>query len=59
MIILKTSQELSRMREAGRIAGGALAAGMEACKPGVTTMDVNRAVHQFITSHGAMPSFLG
>ncbi len=59
MIILKTSQELSRMREAGRIAGGALAAGMEACKPGVTTMDVNRAVHQFITSHGAKPSFLG
>jgi len=59
MIILKTSQELSRMREAGRVAGGALAAGMEACKPGVTTMDVNRAVHHFITSHGAKPSFLG
>jgi methionyl aminopeptidase len=59
MIILKTSQELSLMREAGRITGGALAAGMEACKPGATTMDVNRAVHHFITSHGAVPSFLG
>lgn len=58
MIILKTSQELSRMREAGRITGGALDAGMKACKPGATTMDVNRAVHHFITSHGAVPSFL-
>ena len=59
MIILKTSQELSHMREAGRIAGGALAAGLAACKAGATTMDVNRAVHHFITSHGAEPSFLG
>lgn len=58
MIILKTSHELSQMREAGRIAGGALAAGLAALKPGATTMDVNRAVHHFITSHGAVPSFL-
>lgn len=59
MIILKTSRELELMREAGRISHLALMAGVKAVAPGRTTMDVNRAVHEVITSFGAKPSFLG
>ena len=59
MIILKTSRELELMREAGRISHLALMAGVRAVQPGATTMDVNRAVHETITSLGGKPSFLG
>ncbi len=59
MIILKTSRELELMREAGRISHLALMAGVRAVQPGATTMDVNRAVHEVITSLGGKPSFLG
>ena len=59
MIILKTSRELELMREAGRISLLALMAGVRAVQPGATTMDVNRAVHETITSLGGKPSFLG
>ena len=59
MIILKTSRELELMREAGRISHLALMAGVRAVQPGATTMDVNRAVHETITSLGGKPSFVG
>lgn len=59
MIVLKTTKELARMKEAGKIAAQALQAGIAAVKPGVTTQDINAKVHQVITSHGAIPSFLG
>jgi len=58
MIILKTSRELAMMREAGKITAGSLQAGVAAVRPGATTLDINRAVHHFITSHGAEPSFI-
>ena len=59
MIVLKTSRELELMREAGRISHLALMAGVKAVRPGATTMDVNRAVHDVILSFGATPSFWG
>lgn len=59
MIVLKTSKELALMREAGRIAAQALQAGLAAVQPGVSTLELNRRIHQVITSHGAVPSFLG
>lgn len=59
MIILKTSHELELMREAGRISHLALMAGVKAVAPGKTTMDINRVVHETITSLGGVPSFLG
>lgn len=59
MIVLKTACEIQAMRQAGRIAAGALQAGLAAVKPGVSTLDVNRIIHNYITSKGATPSFLG
>lgn len=59
MVTLKTSKELAKMRKAGSVTAQALRAGGEAVKPGVTTGEINRIIHQFILSKGAKPSFLG
>ena len=59
MIVLKTSRELSKMREAGRISSRALRLAGEAVEPGVTTAEIDRLVRQYIEKQGATPSFLG
>ena len=59
MIVLKNSKELALMKQAGKITAEALWAGVRACKPGTTTWEINRVVHETITSRGATPSFLG
>ncbi len=59
MIVLKTSRELSKMREAGRISSRALRLAGEAVEPGVTTAEIDRLVRQYIEKEGATPSFLG
>lgn len=59
MIVLKTASELAAMREAGRISAQALQVGGAALKPGITTGEVDRIIHKFIKSQGAIPSFLG
>ena len=59
MIVLKTSRELSLMREAGRISQRALKLAGEAVEPGVTTAEIDRLVRQYIEKEGAAPSFLG
>jgi methionyl aminopeptidase len=50
---------LSAMRVASRIAAQALQAGGEAVRPGVTTDEVDRVVHEFLVDHDAYPSTLG
>ncbi|MBQ2698101.1 MAG: type I methionyl aminopeptidase, partial [Clostridia bacterium] len=59
MITLKGPRELKLMREAGRIASAALRLGGSLVRPGVTTRELDRAMHRFITEQGATPSFLG
>lgn len=59
MVILKTKDELQLMRKAGAITAQALHAGGAMIKPGVTTRQVDRAVHDYIVRCGATPSFLG
>ncbi len=59
MIVLKTSRELSLMKEACVISAGALKAAGEAVAPGVSTADINRVAHEYIVKHGAVPTFLG
>ena len=58
MITLKTTRELSLMREAGRIAARALRQVGEAVRPGVTTEELGRVAHRCITACGAEPTFL-
>lgn len=59
MIILKTTRELETMRDACKLSAQALQVGLEAVRPGASTWEINRKIHDFITSHGAKPSFLG
>lgn len=59
MITVKKPNEIHKMRIAGRLTGEALAYAEERIKPGVTTAQINAWVHEYITSHDAVPSFLG
>ena len=59
MIVIKNSQELQDMRQACKITAAARALAGEMVRPGVTTGAIDKAVHDYIVSQGAKPSFLG
>ena len=59
MICVKSNKEIEKMQKAGAITAGALIAAGEAIRPGMTTYELDKVVHRYITSHGAKPSFLG
>ena len=59
MIVLKTSRELSAMRDAGRISSRALRLAGQAVEPGVSTWEIDRLVRRYIEGEGAVPTFLG
>jgi methionyl aminopeptidase len=59
MIDFKSSWELARMREAGRIVAEVLARLREKVTPGVTTAGVDALAYQIIVGYGAKPSFKG
>lgn len=58
MITLKSAHEIDAMRLAGKITAAARALAGDMVKPGVTTREIDKAVYEFITKHGATPSFL-
>ena len=59
MIAIKNGQELQWMRQACKITAAARALAGEMVRPGVTTKEIDKAVHDYIVSQGAKPSFLG
>ena len=59
MITVKSSKEIELMRQTCRIAAGARSVGRQAIRDGLTTKEIDRAVHEFIVSAGAVPSCLG
>ena len=59
MIIVKNSEQLRLMREAGRITAEALMVAREMIRPGISTKAIDDKVRQFIEKCGAVPSFLG
>lgn len=59
MVIVKSNKEIEKMQKAGKITGGALQYAGEHIKAGMTTLELDRMIHKYITSHGAVPSFLG
>lgn len=58
MITVKKPSEINKMRVAGKLTGDVLKFIEEKIKPGVTTAQVNAAIHEYIVSHDAKPSFL-
>ena len=58
MITIKSGQDLANMRQACKITAAARALAGEMVRPGITTREIDKAVHDFIVSQGAKPSFL-
>lgn len=59
MIKLKSPREIDLMRRAGKVAAAARQLAGKMVTPGVTTREIDKAVHDFILSQGATPTFLG
>jgi methionyl aminopeptidase len=59
MVILKSARQIEQMRQAGRIVAEVLALMAELVKPGVKTLELDTAAHEFIIKAKALPSFKG
>jgi methionyl aminopeptidase len=59
MITRKSPAEIDRMRRAGRLVGHTLTSVVEAARPGVSLLDLDRLAEQVIRGGGGVPSFLG
>jgi methionyl aminopeptidase len=58
-VIIKSVQELERMRMAGKINAKALAAAVAVIEPGVSTATINNAAAAVLKEYGAKPAFVG
>ncbi len=56
---LKSPRELALMREAGKIVAEALRLCRDMARPGVRTVEINRAVEDLFNRYGATPLFKG
>ena len=59
MIHLKNSAQIAAMKDAGRITGEALLVARDMVRPGVSTLEIDTAIRQYIEKCGATPTFLG
>lgn len=59
MAVLTDQKEITALRRSGQIAAEALAAAIQAAKPGVSTLALNDIAEQAIRQRGGTPSFLG
>ena len=59
MIKIKSPREISLMRQAGKITAAARNLAGKMVTAGTTTQEIDKAVHDFIISQGAIPTFLG
>lgn len=58
MISIKSRSEIEKMRLAGKITGMALVEASKHIKPGISTAQLDKIVHDYIVRQGAVPSFL-
>lgn len=59
MITVKTEEEINIMREGGRILASVLKEIKQLAKPGIATIELDRACEALILKYGAKPSFKG
>ncbi len=57
--ILKTPDEIAKLRVANQIVKGALDLVGEMIEPGISTLDLDIAVEKYIRDNGALPTFKG
>ena len=55
-IHIKSARDIELMRQACKITAGARSIGRQAVKDGLTTRQIDKAVHEFIVKSGAVPS---
>jgi methionyl aminopeptidase len=58
-VVLKSSQEIEKMRRAGKVVREVLELVRAHVKPGATTLDLERVAEARITELGAKPAFKG
>ncbi|HTR29069.1 MAG TPA: type I methionyl aminopeptidase [Puia sp.] len=58
MIHYKTPAEIELMRDSARLVSQTLAEAAKVLKPGVTTLQLEKLIGEYIRDHGAVPSFL-
>ena len=58
MMTIKNAADIQKMQAAGRVVEGTLALMGRLAKPGVSTLELDRAAEEYIRSQGATPSFL-
>ncbi len=59
MIIIKSKMEIEAMREAGRVVAQAHQIVADNLRPGITSMELDQMVEEFILSQNAIPAFKG
>lgn len=59
MIILKSPREIELMRKSGKRLARVHKKAKEAVKPGMSTYELDKLIHDFILEEGGTPSFLG
>ena len=59
IISIKSPREIELMRQAGKITAGARSMGRQAVRDGITTREIDKAVHEYIVKNGAVPTCLG
>lgn len=59
MISLKTPQEIEALKRSGALSKQALRRAGEMVKPGVSTLEIDRFVENYIRLHGGVPGFKG
>lgn len=59
MIIIKTEEEIEKMKKAGEILANAHKEIAKMIKPGVSTMDIDRFIEEYLKEHNAYPEQRG
>jgi methionyl aminopeptidase len=59
VIILKSTEEIEMMRQAGRVVGMTLDMVGQKIRPGMTTKELDTLIETFLTDNGAIPAFKG
>lgn len=59
MIVIKTQREIEIMRKAGRLVAGAHELVKKYIRPGISTMELDKIVEEYIKSSNAIPAFKG
>jgi methionyl aminopeptidase len=59
MILIKTEEEIERLRESNILVSRTLAEMAKRIKPGITTLSLDRVAEEFIRDHNGIPGFKG